>query len=551
MFLIQSDGTFLGISSGASLTELRAHQWMFRSSLVGIMVQETQEKRSVHEYADHYPPDGSQWHFFSASYKFENFDHLLSFTCTRTNCPAPPPTTATPVTAVPVTLPPFTEDLRGSNDHCVSWGDPHFIAFGGRHWDNYRSGDFTVLKYKELEVRAVQEDYPTRANLAFNMGMIIYIDDVKVGEKVCPGCPLTLFGVGMTKVDIKSNSKLYWPTSVTPPGQFHFMVLFDRFPEIRVFTRQARWSRYDYIDIGIQMEKDKVPLTTGLCNDPQTVPVDPPEERCSASVSCCTRYSVISPTLQANCLVDSYVGCCEENGGENCCDGLAEGKCGVDYGCSGSDCCDETSGLCIECTDLRVSKHLGCWKDQIPRIFEHSIDIIPGDLSVQSCWERCKNSDTTFKYFGVQNQDECWCGDENEDFSLIGPASTCHSGKGGHWEMDVYRIGEIVPEVGANAIYTTPKKTPLGCFIDRRNDRIFEYKDESRGHYTVDQCFSVCLILRNSGNRTRYFALQYYGRECWCGADSEDYALHGQVEYGCSEGLGGSWKTDIYDMGSI
>ena len=25
----------------------------------------------------------------------------------------------------------------------------------------------------------------------------------------------------------------------------------------------------------------------------------------------------------------------------------------------------------------------------------------------------------------------------------LGPGSRCHSGKGGHWEMDVYRVGGI------------------------------------------------------------------------------------------------------------
>ncbi len=96
------------------------------------------------------------------------------------------------------------------------------------------------------------------------------------------------------------------------------------------------------------------------------------------------------------------------------------------------------------------ASHLGCFADSEPRALEtQSFNLSTN--SVETCSAACSLGG--FKYAGVEDGGECWCGN-NEDYGRLGTSSSCVtscSGNaaetcGGPWALNIYRVaGDLLP----------------------------------------------------------------------------------------------------------
>jgi len=222
--------------------------------------------------------------------------------------------------------------------HCVRWGDPHFIGFT-QNFNNYEDGDFILFGYSGLQVHQVQASYKTRPRRAFNQAMYITINGQKVFEITSPTAENTLLdGDLITEKHVADVSTHYWPSNVTPPGRFHYMLTPTGISGLNIFVRKSKWRTYEYIDIGIQFNKMEISQTSGLCMNP-TEDFDPPAAlTCETLTTCCSRFQPISTAAYNGCLVDAAHECCEDSGDEQCCAMITEGSCDVDFSCSLGDC---------------------------------------------------------------------------------------------------------------------------------------------------------------------------------------------------------------------
>merc|ERR1719291_1047836 len=83
--------------------------------------------------------------------------------------------------------------------------------------------------------------------------------------------------------------------------------------------------------------------------------------------------------------------------------------------------------------------HMGCYKDKKPKK-NRAMDVRVGKgYDVDKCYKKCL-SYVIYEAFGVQNNDECWCGLLFKDAAQYGKATHCKNGRGGVMANDVYRF---------------------------------------------------------------------------------------------------------------
>ena len=114
---------------------------------------------------------------------------------------------------------------------------------------------------------------------------------------------------------------------------------------------------------------------------------------------------------------------------------LGQGDCSAQ--CSGNP--DEICGnIWSNSTYINKPKHIGCFRDDNIRTLPDK-KIVRGDMNLFTCYDNCKD----YKYFGLQNGNECYCGNKRPQ---IGYADNCDmncSGDrnetcGGKWANSVY-----------------------------------------------------------------------------------------------------------------
>ena len=96
-------------------------------------------------------------------------------------------------------------------------------------------------------------------------------------------------------------------------------------------------------------------------------------------------------------------------------------------------------------------KHLGCYLDRGAR--DLSSRVIYGSVTVPKCYNACKRRN--YRFFGVQNGNECWCGNHYGRYSIrsnLECRSQCRGDKstycGGAWRNNVYTTGVVVASKG-------------------------------------------------------------------------------------------------------
>ncbi|XP_072048683.1 glutathione hydrolase 1 proenzyme-like [Amphiura filiformis] len=92
----------------------------------------------------------------------------------------------------------------------------------------------------------------------------------------------------------------------------------------------------------------------------------------------------------------------------------------------------------------------------------------------------------------------------------------------------------------------------LGCFIDSSTSRALPHN-----RLLNDNAMTIELCLDHCGSLGHAYAGLQYGKECWCGKATDDYALHGATsEYECChfcsgnnlQKCGGSLRNTVYDL---
>eukprot|EP00903_Cladosiphon_okamuranus_P008203 g7898.t1 len=177
-------------------------------------------------------------------------------------------------------------------------------------------------------------------------------------------------------------------------------------------------------------------------------------------------------------------------------------------------------------------------------------------MTAEICFGRCFDS----PYFATQYGRECWCGSD-DGYTQHGPSTGCNvdcrgnPGEicGGSFAASVYRNNEFVPDAavppGTPSPVNPPDFTPLGCFQDKRNDRIMTRGSRSDTNMKAEVCVEICVD-------SPFFATQY-GRECWCGS-TNDYYRHGEST-GCTvectgnadEICGGGYAASVYSNDGV
>lgn len=105
--------------------------------------------------------------------------------------------------------------------------------------------------------------------------------------------------------------------------------------------------------------------------------------------------------------------------------------------------------------------------------------------TTQACFDRCKDRDSKPTHFGLQNEKECFCGDDSQldkhddpekppacNSPCAGdPDETC----GGHGAMTVYEMG--IADDTSDPGYDFER---LGCYADEKGPkRVMKYKTRS------------------------------------------------------------------------
>merc|ERR1712050_101326 len=163
-----------------------------------------------------------------------------------------------------------------------------------------------------------------------------------------------------------------------------------------------------------------------------------------------------------------------------------------------------------------------------------------GPMSIDSCIDLCEG----FDFAGVENGDECWCGNDYpaEEFQApMAECSTVCSGDdsqlcGGRWRINIFDVPE-----------KDPRPHEDGDCYDDRTRILSDYRGDNSDTLTIGSCIDLCEGYEYAGTQN--------GNECWCGNDYPSHDLKrstASCNKPCSgddsQLCGGSWRINIYDV---
>ncbi|KAB5511574.1 WSC domain-containing protein [Coniochaeta sp. 2T2.1] len=183
-----------------------------------------------------------------------------------------------------------------------------------------------------------------------------------------------------------------------------------------------------------------------------------------------------------------------------------------------------------------IPNRLGCFQDSTPRLLPFNVRI--GEVFTPTiCKRAC--TEAGYKYAGVQNAAECWCGDIPPPSASLLPDSACNvectgsiSTCGAPWRMEVYRSNY------------------LGCFTDRADPRVFPVLiplGGDRPSLNRGLCVRQCIEYGY-----RYAGLEN-GGDCYCGDEppapstsvSEDQCSTPCPDTTSDQTCGAPWRLDV------
>ncbi|XP_062580891.1 uncharacterized protein LOC134242777 [Saccostrea cucullata] len=131
-------------------------------------------------------------------------------------------------------------------------------------------------------------------------------------------------------------------------------------------------------------------------------------------------------------------------------------------------------------------------------------------MTFEKCKSICSHKKINSVYFGLENRDECFCGNSITRSVLKDEGECTHKckgnsrqGCGGPWRLAVYRNSKHT-KTGVST------KDLLGCFIDQRS-RVLDGGRTKSKDMTLEKCKNRCI-----SEKKKYYGLEV-GEECFCG----------------------------------
>ncbi|GAB1606542.1 uncharacterized protein LOC115209445 [Argonauta hians] len=191
--------------------------------------------------------------------------------------------------------------------------------------------------------------------------------------------------------------------------------------------------------------------------------------------------------------------------------------------------------------------YIGCFPDNDPpRALNGRQRYVTTKVTLQLCFNHCSG----YKYAGLQNSMECYCGNSYDRYgSLPADQWKCNSPCAGN-------ASDICGGIMHNSVYqrenyaeesTTLKGIYLGCWQDSLPKRTLQGSVLTSDSMTIDQCLTFC---RN--NDYVYAGLQF-GMQCYCG---NHYRSRQLPEINCNERCtgdasafcGGSMANSVFNI---
>ncbi|XP_048734636.2 uncharacterized protein LOC125650402 [Ostrea edulis] len=195
-------------------------------------------------------------------------------------------------------------------------------------------------------------------------------------------------------------------------------------------------------------------------------------------------------------------------------------------------------------SNLVKTGFVGCYKDQWARTLNRKKST-SRHMTFQKCRSICSHKKVNAKYFGLENGNECHCGDTltrrvlKDEGECTKKCNGNHrQGCGGPWRLTVYRNSNYKKiHVSSGAL--------LGCFIDQR-DRVLRNGRTTSNNMTPDMCKKRCIK-----ENKKFYGLEA-GRECFCGNYLKRHKRRPKKE--CmdpckgdrSKACGSGWRILIY-----
>ncbi|KAK0649598.1 WSC domain-containing protein [Cercophora newfieldiana] len=161
----------------------------------------------------------------------------------------------------------------------------------------------------------------------------------------------------------------------------------------------------------------------------------------------------------------------------------------------------------------KAGSYLGCYPDSgNPRTLSVFLQI-GESMTPEVCLQKC--TAYGFKYAGLEDGHECWCGETAPPSSsrvaegkcskqCTGSVQTC----GGPYFIEIYSTGITAPLPPVPRLSVS--WSTMGCFVDPVTPRALPYKqDEINGTVTIAKCLAAC-------EHYAYAGLEF-GQECYCG----------------------------------
>jgi hypothetical protein len=175
---------------------------------------------------------------------------------------------------------------------------------------------------------------------------------------------------------------------------------------------------------------------------------------------------------------------------------------------------------------------LGCWNDTGDRQFKSANH--GRAYTVEQCIAKAKG--LGHQYAAIQDGNECYSGNDSDNWKRFGKASGDCPATGGGWKAHVYSAGG---GGGTSAAPASGTGTDMGCWMDT-GDRQFKSANHGRA-YTPATCSDKA---RQAGHM--YAAVQD-GNECYSGNDSDNWKRFGKAPGDCPP-TGGPWKARVYKV---
>ncbi|CAM9482761.1 unnamed protein product [Ectocarpus fasciculatus] len=233
-----------------------------------------------------------------------------------------------------------------------------------------------------------------------------------------------------------------------------------------------------------------------------------------------------------------------------------------------------TTSIYPEALKNKWMKRKGCFQDKKNDRVMHArtkMEAIPGKtigMTRENCMAYCHNHAKNYKFFGVENGDECYCrnGSKYNRHGVSSKCSTKCTGDstktcGGTYAIEVFKIKHLNSDVEVYDSAPTPAPTPSplvyqdldyeGCYLDvlpdlgMAHEEILDFKSAD-----PEACNKHCAALRYP-----FFALEF-GFVCSCGntkPDESRLAADSLCSTPCTSPktnstCGGKWHQAIFSV---